>query len=91
MPVHSPFLASLDKPQRAELERRLLDLQSGNCFICDEPINLVLHQGQLDIDHIVPLAQQGADEENNFALTHASCNRMKGAIGSPSRPQDNGI
>lgn len=79
MPVHSPFLASLDKSQRADLERRLLDLQGGKCFICDEPINLVLHQGQLDIDHIVPLAQQGADEENNFALTHGSCNKMKGA------------
>lgn len=79
MPVHSPFLASLDKLQRTELERRLLDRQSGNCFICDEPIDLVLHQGQLDIDHIIPLAQQGADEENNFALTHSSCNRMKGA------------
>ena len=79
MPAHSPFLASLDKLQKTELERRLLDRQSGNCFICDEQIDLVLHQGQLDIDHIIPLAQQGADGENNFALTHSSCNRMKGA------------
>ena len=79
MAVHSPFLAALDKQARSELERRLLERQSGKCFICDEPIDLVLQQGQLDIDHIVPLAQQGADAENNFAITHAPCNRMKGA------------
>jgi len=79
MPVHSPLLSAMDKQARSGLDRRLLERQSGKCFICDEPIDLVLQQGQLDIDHIVPLAQQGADEENNFALTHASCNRMKGA------------
>src|SRR5439155_10624039 len=38
-----------------------------------------LHKGQLDIDHIDPLAEQGLDAENNFAITHASCNRSKGA------------
>lgn len=79
MPTHSEYLAALDKQGRADLERRLFDLQSGKCFICDEPIDLVLHHGQLDIDHIIPLAQQGVDDENNFALTHAACNRSKGA------------
>lgn len=79
MLVHSPFLSSLDKQSRSELERRLFNLQSSKCFICEDPIDLVLHQGQLDIDHIIPIAQQGADVENNFALTHASCNRSKGA------------
>jgi hypothetical protein len=79
MPTHSEFLSGLDKQSRADLERRLIDRQSGTCFICGEPIDLVLHYGQLDIDHIIPLAHQGGDEENNFALTHATCNRSKGA------------
>jgi hypothetical protein len=53
--------------------------QSGRCFICDEAIDLVLLKGALDIDHIDPLAEDGLDAENNFALTHESCNRSKGA------------
>src|ERR1700737_3645265 len=79
MPPHSDVLASLDKEQRSALERRLLDRQSKRCFICDDQIDLLLHKGQLDVDHIIPLDVHGADEENNFALPHASCNRSKGA------------
>jgi len=69
----------LTDEQRDALQRRLLDRQGGRCFICDGNIDLVLHRGHLDIDHIDPLAQEGADAENNFALTHSSCNRSKGA------------
>jgi len=75
----SQYLSSLNSEQRAELERKLLTRQSNRCFICDQPIDLVLQKGQLDIDHIDPLVEQGLDSENNFALTHASCNRSKGA------------
>ncbi len=78
MPI-SKYLTTLNPDRRAELEHRLLARQSGRCFICDDPIDLVLHKGQLDIDHIDPLVEQGLDAENNFALTHASCNRSKGA------------
>jgi len=79
MATRSDTLAGLGADERKALERRLLDRQSGKCFICDEPINLVLHDGQLDIDHIVPLAEHGPDDENNFALAHSSCNRSKGS------------
>lgn len=75
----SKYLSTLDADARAKLEQRLLSRQSGRCFICDEPIDLVLQKGQLDIDHIDPLAEDGLDAENNFALTHQSCNRSKGA------------
>ena len=77
--AHSAYLSGLDAEQRAQLEQKLLARQSGHCFICDDPIDLVLHKGQLDIDHIDPLSEDGRDAENNFALTHASCNRSKGA------------
>lgn len=79
MASRSPTLESLDKDSRAALEKRLLDRQSGKCFICDETIDLMLHQGQLEIDHIVPLADNGPDEENNFAIAHSSCNESKGS------------
>ncbi len=79
MAEHSAKLAYLNKEDRAALEKRLLERQSGKCFICDQTIDLLLHKDQLDIDHIIPLADLGPDEENNFALTHSSCNRSKGA------------
>ena len=75
----SKYLGSLGAEARAELEQRLLIRQSGRCFICDEAIDLLLHKGQLDVDHIDPLAEDGLDAENNFALTHESCNRGKRA------------
>lgn len=77
--ARSRYLASLTPEKRAQLEERLAARQSGRCFICNEPIDLVLHKGQLDVDHIDPLLEDGLDAENNFALTHASCNRSKGA------------
>ncbi len=79
MAERSPTLAALDKEGRAALERRLLDRQTGVCFICQKPIDLFHHEGQYEIDHVVPLAEQGPDAENNFALVHATCNRSKGA------------
>ena len=59
-----------------------IDCMTGSpsaAFICDKKIDLVLQQDQLEVDHIDPLAEDGLDAENNFALTHASCNRSKGA------------
>ncbi len=77
--ARSKYLATLTDEARQELERRLLDRQSTRCFICDKPIDLTLQKGSLDIDHIDPLVKNGLDAENNFALTHARCNRSKGA------------
>src|SRR5439155_27170517 len=72
-------LAGLNTDARGALEQKLSKRQNGRCFICDEPVDLMLHKGTLDIDHIDPLLDDGLDAENNFALTHASCNRSKGA------------
>lgn len=79
MSIHSQYLANLGEVGRRELEKRLLDRQSTKCFICDDPIDLVLHKGQVEIDHIEPLAEGGQDDENNFALVHGPCNRQKSA------------
>ena len=75
----SRYLAALSGEQRDELKHRLSQRQNGRCFICDSAIDFVLHSGQLDVDHIDPLLENGLDGENNFALTHATCNRSKGA------------
>ncbi len=79
MPIHSIYLSKLSGDQRDELKRRLLERQNGVCFICEKPIDLVLQRDALEIDHIIPIASDGKDEENNFALTHEFCNRTKSA------------
>ena len=77
MPAHSLFLAKLKSEERLDLERRLLSRQSGVCFICEDSIDLKLHGDSLEIDHIIPIAVGGKDDENNFALTHEQCNRRE--------------
>ena len=56
---------------------RLWHAQGGKCFITGKDIDLLLHEGELDIDHVIPLTNGGKDDESNFALTFSSANRSK--------------
>jgi len=51
--AQSKYLAALDAEQRTTLEQKLLTRQTGRCFICDDPIDLMLHKRQLDIDSLM--------------------------------------
>jgi HNH endonuclease len=73
------FLSRLNVDRRAELLARLHEAQGGDCFICEQPIDLTVQAGSLDIDHVEPLHAGGKDDETNFAITHDSCNRSKQA------------
>jgi len=77
--VRSQYLSSLTQSQRSDLIKKLWNAQKEKCFICEEPVDLKLHEDELDVDHVIPLVSEGKDNESNFALTHFSCNRSKGA------------
>lgn len=69
-------LDDLTPEQRSDLVDRLYTLQEGLCYICQRSINRQVHK--VDIDHIIALNLDGPDDESNWALTHAKCNRAKG-------------
>jgi hypothetical protein len=52
----------------------LFGKQNGLCPCCFKPIDRPEHG---EVDHMVPLSRGGRDDESNFFLTHAQCNREK--------------
>jgi 5-methylcytosine-specific restriction endonuclease McrA len=69
----SKYIGSLSHKEYEDLKLKLLNIQNHTCFICGDALDLKLHD--INIDHIVPLANKGKDSEENFAITHDSCNK----------------
>lgn len=74
----------MDIPQRTDhgsfvipdrnYKHRLFGVQEGNCAGCAQ----LFGYRHLEIDHIVPQAKGGGDNEENLQLLCGSCNRIKG-------------
>jgi hypothetical protein len=71
----SKYLSSLSDDAYKALSIKLSSIQSSICFICQNRIDLDIQE--TNIDHIIPLANKGKDSEENFAITHAPCNKSK--------------
>ena len=72
---NSKYLDGLNAAEKANLSKKLWEIQNHKCFICGEEIDLDIHT--TNIDHIRPLANGGKDDPRNFAITHEQCNKSK--------------
>lgn len=72
-------LKQLTQQEREQLVDELWSCQNGRCFISEKPIDLVLHRGELDIDHVIPTRDNGKDDRSNWALAFSHYNRSKQA------------
>src|SRR5712692_5039303 len=71
----TPAFGKLAKIEREKTVQSLHAYQHGYCYICGDPLDLT---HPVDVDHIRSRDGGGADDANNWGLTHASCNRAKG-------------
>ncbi|QPQ54664.1 HNH endonuclease [Allosphingosinicella flava] len=72
-------LRQLSAGDRKTLIQELWASQNGKCYISDSAIDLLLHEHDLDIDHVIPTRDGGKDDKSNWALTFSSYNRSKQA------------
>lgn len=55
-----------------DLAEKLMVLQQGKCAACYLPL-----EGDYHLDHIIPLALNGINEDSNMQLLHSTCNHKK--------------
>lgn len=66
----------LSSEEKDKIKRRLWESQQHKCRICDKEIKI--DEDPTDVDHITSLELGGHDDEGNWGLTHAKCNKSKG-------------
>jgi len=77
MPRPKSKIDQMSEVEKKNLIQRIWELQGKICFLCEKEINL--QADNVELDHIIPLADNGPDEEANWALMHAECNNKKRA------------
>lgn len=66
-------MATIYIPQ--SIDRRVREEARNRCGYCLSPQHLVM--ARLEIEHIIPLAKQGSNDESNLWLACPLCNRYK--------------
>lgn len=57
-----------------EVRGRVYSKDNGVCGICGKPVG----RYEFTIDHIIPLAKGGSNDEDNLQVAHEFCNKIKG-------------
>lgn len=60
---------------RGVKRRQVIERDGQVCGICRQSVP----DGQIEIDHIIPVSQGGSDDLDNLQVAHVLCNRRKGA------------
>ena len=55
--------------------RTLWERDAGLCGFCGDPVDLL----EMDLDHIIPKADGGSNDDSNLRVAHRLCNRLAGA------------
>ncbi len=69
----------------ADVARRVREAAGYRCGYCRSPQRLVL--ARLEIEHIIPLAAGGSDDEPNLWLACPLCNKAKSSRTEAADPQ----
>lgn len=67
--------------RKREFRARVFRRDEYICHICGDPTNRLAVVPELDapvVDHVIPLAAGGADDETNMKCAHFWCNSVKG-------------
>jgi hypothetical protein len=67
-----------------EVERRVREVARHRCGYCLSPQHLVM--ARLEVEHIIPRAKGGSNDESNLWLSCPLCNRAKGDRTSATDP-----
>lgn len=66
------FLFGSDRTSLAPVRNHLVELQSGYCFYCREPM-----RASIEVDHFVPWARHPDNGLHNLVAAHHRCNNSK--------------
>lgn len=68
---------SFSPEKKKEVVDRLYSFQNEKCFLCEKPLDLG-NLSHTHVDHKIPRAEDGPDDESNWVLLCKTCNLKKG-------------
>ena len=72
-----------------DLVRRVREAAGHRCGYCLSPQRLVM--ARLEVEHVIPLARGGTDDESNLWLGCPLCNRYKGDRTAAADPESGAV